>query len=208
MVTTPAAGPGPRLLDKNPSWRRIVGRVAKYHVACSVLYSGIVEILDDPAELSPVCWGRVPDYLLLYQETLERISRSVNLDHVIGTPRNSPCPLQVLKLVSGLKWRGAALMELLDHPSGLVEVLVDDPFSATPEFLADPRRSACAGSAVYQDLHLPLRGFRRPLVQRIRETVSDRIVQHAGARVKEMSTKSSTMRAALRQEADFLPSRA
>jgi hypothetical protein len=57
------------------------------------MHSCIVEILDDPSEFSPIRWGRVPNYLLLDEEALPGISRSLGFDHVISATRNCPRPL-------------------------------------------------------------------------------------------------------------------
>ena len=39
------------------------------------------------------------------------------------------------------------LVELLDHPTRLIEVLVDDTLGATPEFVTDPGHSALRSGA-------------------------------------------------------------
>ena len=126
--------------------------MTKYHVATSIPHSFIIEILDNANEFGWVCWGRIPDDLFLDNPTLSRISRGPRFHHVVWM--NRPGPFQILELVSGLEWGCAALVELLDHSTRLIEVFVDDAFGTTPEFLTDPRHSARAGRVMHENLHL------------------------------------------------------
>ena len=90
--------------------------------------------------LGQIRWHIRWQHLLFDEEALSGISGGLGLDHVVGPDR--PSPLQIPELVPGLVRGGAARVELLDHPTWLVEVLVDDALGATPDLLANPRHAA------------------------------------------------------------------
>src|SRR5262249_36023496 len=122
------------LLDKQPSGGGVAGSGAPHQITIGIGDLG-KQVLQYLLSLGHVGWGGRWDHFLLDEEALSGISGSLSLDHVIGTTRNSPSVLQILKLVSGLEGGCAGLVELLDHPARLIEVFVHDTFRATPEFL-------------------------------------------------------------------------
>ena len=100
-------------------------------------------ILEGLQQLSPLRhirrrarWG----HLLFDKEALPGTCRRLNSNHVVWT--NCACGFKVRGLIPGLQWRSPARIELLNHPTWLVEVLVHDALRTTSEFLANLRNFA------------------------------------------------------------------
>jgi hypothetical protein len=112
--------------------------VPKYEIRANILNSAMNEVLFKLLTHNPICWHWViGDHLFLYDPTLAGIRRGLRLDDVVWA--NGPCFLQIDKFGLRLKWRSSTLVELFDHPTGLIEVFIDDAFRTAPKFLPNPR---------------------------------------------------------------------
>ncbi len=122
---------------KYPMRRRIVRCVPKHEIRSDILNSTIDEVLFNLLACNYVCWHWfIGDYLFFYDPALSRIGGSLGLNHVIRM--NRPCLCQISELVSRLQRRCSALVEILNHPAGLIEVLIDDAFRTPSKFSSNP----------------------------------------------------------------------
>jgi hypothetical protein len=111
------------LLDKDPSGGGIARCRAPHQITAGIRY--ILEVLLQLSSLGQILWRVRWGYLFFHKVALSGICGSSSFNHVVWP--KSPCVFQVRKLVFCLKRRRAALMELLDDPTRLIEVFVDDP---------------------------------------------------------------------------------
>jgi hypothetical protein len=126
--------------------------VSKHEISSHILNSACHEGLLNLSACHYVCWGRtIKNDLLFDQKVLAGMNGGLRLDHVVRKDR--PGILQILKLVTGLEWRGATFVELLNHPTRLIEILVYNTLSAASEFLTNTRHSAHSRLVMHQNLY-------------------------------------------------------